>query len=123
MIKQNLLVIAPNLNRRWSGVTSTIFALLPVQSKQIDIVAFGYNIPEEIQSISFFEILRLRKTRLLVWHSRRNVEMLLGIILKYIVHRKMKLIFTSAAQRDHSNYTKWLIRRMDKVIALSLIHI
>jgi mannosyltransferase len=31
----------------------------------------------------------------------------------------MKLIFTSAAQRDHSNYTKWLIRRMDKVIATS----
>ncbi len=119
MIKQNLLVIAPNLNRRWSGVTSTIFALLPVQSKQIDIVAFGYNIPKEIQSISFLEILRLRKTHQLVWHSRRNFEMLLGITLKYILQPKMKLIFTSAAQRNHSNYTKWLIRRMDKVIATS----
>ena len=119
MIKQNLLVIAPNLNRRWSGVTSTIFGLLPVQIKQINIKAFGYDVPKEIRSISFFEILRLRKTHQLVWHSRRNVEMLLGLILKYIVHRKMKLIFTSAAQRDHSNYTKWLIRRMDKVIATS----
>ena len=117
--KQNLLVIAPNLNRRWSGVTSTILGLLPVQSKQINIVAFGYNVPKEIRSISFLEILRLRKTHQLVWHSRRNVEMLLGIILKYIVQPKMKLIFTSAAQRDHSNYTKWLIRRMDKVIATS----
>ena len=116
MIKQNLLVIAPNLNRRWSGVTSTIFGLLPVQSKQINIVAFGYNVPKEIRSISFFEILRPRKTHQLVWHSRRNVEMLLGIILKYIVQPKMKLIFTSAAQRDHSNYTKWLIRKRDKVI-------
>ena len=44
-----MLVIAPNLNRRWSGVTSTIFGLLPVQAKQINIVAFGYNIPKEIR--------------------------------------------------------------------------
>ena len=31
----------------------------------------------------------------------------------------MQLIFTSAAQRDHSKYTKWLIKKMDKVIATS----
>ena len=61
VIKENMLVIAPNLNRRWSGVTSTIFGLLPIQSKVIDIVAFGYNIPKNVQSISFFEILRLSK--------------------------------------------------------------
>ena len=116
---RNLLVIAPNLNRRWSGVTSTIFALLPVQSKQIDIVAFGYNIPKEIQSISFFEILRLSKDRQLIWHSRRNIEMLVGLILKVFFKPKMQLIFTSAAQRDHSRYTKWLIRQMNKVVATS----
>ena len=69
---QNILVIAPNLNKRWSGVTSTIFGLLPIQSKVIDIVAFGYNIPSEIQSISFFEILRLSKDRQLIWHSRKK---------------------------------------------------
>ena len=117
--KQKVYVIAPNLNRRWSGVTSTIFALLPFQSKYIDIVAFGYNVPKDIQSISFFKILSLGKTYQLVWHSRRNVEMLLGLVLKIIAIPKMKLIFTSAAQRNHSKYTKWLIRRMDKVIATS----
>ena len=116
---RNILVIAPNLNKRWSGVTSTIFGLLPLQSKQIDIVAFGYNIPKGIRSITLFEILRLSKDHQFVWHSRRNIEMLLGIILKFIVQPKMKLIFTSAAQRDHSRYTKWLICKMDRVIATS----
>ena len=115
----NILIIAPNLNRRWSGVTSTIFGLLPIQSKAIDIVAFGYNIPKEIRSISFFEILRLSKDRQLIWHSRRNIEMLVGLILKVIFKPKMKLIFTSAAQRDHSKYTKFLIGKMNKVIATS----
>ena len=116
---RNVLVIAPNLNRRWSGVTSTIFGLLPIQSKVINIVAFGYNIPKEIRSISFSKILRLSKDRQLIWHSRRNLEMLLGLILKVFFKPKMQLIFTSAAQRDHSKYTKWLIRKMDKVIATS----
>ena len=116
---RKVYVIAPNLNRRWSGVTSTIFALLPVQSKYIDIVAFGYNIPKEIRSISFFGILRLSKDHQLVWHARRNIEMLLGLVLKVIAKPNMKLIFTSAAQRDHSNYTKWLIKQMDKVVATS----
>ena len=33
--------------------------------------------------------------------------------------RRCKLVFTSAAQRDHQPFTKWLIRRMDAVIATS----
>ena len=119
MIKEKFLVIAPNLNRRWSGVTSTIFGLLPIQSKAIDIIAFGYDIPKDIRSISFFEILRLNKDRQLIWHSRRNIEMLVGLILKVFFKPKMQLIFTSAAQRSHSKYTKWLIGKMNKVIATS----
>ena len=103
---QNILIIAPNLNRRWSGVTSTIFGLLPIQCKIMNIVAFGYNIPKGIKSISFLEILRLSKDHQLIWHSRRNIEMLLGLILKFFLKLKIKLIFTSAAQRDHSKYTK-----------------
>ena len=59
MTKENIVVIAPNLNRRWSGVTSTIFNLLPIQSKYIDIVSFGFNIPEGIRSVTIYEILKL----------------------------------------------------------------
>ena len=74
MTKEKIFVIAPNLNRRWSGVTSTIFGLLPVQSKVLDIAAFGFNIPKEIRSISFFGILNLSNTHQIVWHSRRNIS-------------------------------------------------
>lgn len=118
-MNKRLLVLAPNLNNRWSGVTSTIFALLPIQQLHVNIKAIGYNVPKGIKTITFFQILCLDKNYYLVWHARRNLEMLLGIILKFVVKPKMKLIFTSAAQRNHSKYTKWLIRRMDKVIATS----
>ncbi len=54
-----------------------------------------------------------------VWHARRNSEMLAGVVLKFLLGKRLKLLFTSAAQRRHTAYTRWLIRRMDAVIATS----
>ncbi|MDX1782343.1 MAG: glycosyltransferase family 4 protein, partial [Thalassovita sp.] len=54
-----------------------------------------------------------------VWHARRNNEMLAGIALKVLLRKDLKLMFTSAAQRHHTGLTKWLLRRMDKVVATS----
>ncbi|WP_432675560.1 glycosyltransferase family 4 protein [Nioella aestuarii] len=58
-----------------------------------------------------------RKRR--VWHARRNIEMLVGIILRRIFRKNLALVFTSAAQRHHTGYTRWLIRQMERVIATS----
>lgn len=54
-----------------------------------------------------------------IWHARRNHEMLIGVILRDVLRMKFKLVFTSAAQRDHTGWTKFLIKRMDAVIATS----
>ena len=45
--------------------------------------------------------------------------MLFGLRLKVVFRRKVRLLFTSAAQRNHSGYTRWLIQKMDYVIATS----
>ena len=45
--------------------------------------------------------------------------MLGGLALKYLLGKRLKLLFTSASQRQHSGYTKWLIGQMDRVIATS----
>ncbi|HHV66582.1 MAG TPA: glycosyltransferase family 4 protein [Ochrobactrum intermedium] len=39
--------------------------------------------------------------------------------MRDVLRMKLRLIFTSAAQRDHKPFTKWLIRRMNAVIATS----
>src|SRR5690606_36056809 len=54
-----------------------------------------------------------------VWHARRNPEMLAGLILRDVLRAPLKLVFTSASQRDHTRWTRMLIRRMDEVIATS----
>lgn len=117
-------VVAPNFKRRLSGVTSTIIQLVPMQRALGQRVAtLGPGLPDDLPHLRFRDLLSLwrppagRSHR--VWHARRNTEMLPGIVMKTLLRMPLKLLFTSAAQRRHSRYTKFLIRRMDAVIATS----
>jgi mannosyltransferase len=117
-------IIAPNFKRRLSGVTSTIVQLIP---KQIElgchIVTLGPGLPEHLPKLAWSRLAGLwqkpRRHRVRVWHARRNNEMLAGLFFKSVLRMPLKLLFTSAAQRRHSSYTRWLIRRMDAIIATS----
>lgn len=112
-------VIAPNLKRRLSGVTATIARLVPVQARQIGIAATGPGLPASLPHLPLTALPFLPRDRWRVWHARRNTEMLLGLALKHLCRRKLRLLFTSASQRKHSGYTRRLIARMDAVVATS----
>ncbi|WP_406872328.1 glycosyltransferase family 4 protein [Aminobacter sp. P9b] len=116
-------VIAPNLKKRLSGVTSTIVQLVPVQARDLGIAVFGPGLPDSLPTMRWWQLPLLLKRpasgRPRIWHARRNVEMLAGLVLRHVFRAPLRLVFTSAAQRDHKPFTKWLIRRMDGVIATS----
>lgn len=112
-------VIAPNFKRRLSGVTATVVRLVPVQARDIGIVATGPVLPNHVPQIPLLSLLTMPRGPLRVWHARRNVEMIGGLALKYLLGKKLKLMFTSASQRKQSGLTRWLIRRMDAVVATS----
>jgi mannosyltransferase len=115
-------VIAPNLKRRYSGVSSTVFRLVPVQAKKIAIATTGPVLPADIPQFPLVKLLSLSRSGpsgFRVWHARRNIEMLVGVLLKFVLRKRLKLLFTSAAQRRRGEYSRWLIRRMDAVIAAS----
>jgi mannosyltransferase len=112
-------VIAPNLKRRLSGVTATVVRLIPVQASMIGIVTTGPGLPSDLPHMPLGRLPLLRRDRWRVWHARRNTEMVLGLILRHVLRRKLRLLFTSAAQRHHKPFTRWLISAMDKVIATS----
>lgn len=111
-------VIAPNLKRRLSGVTATIVRLVPIQARSIGIVATGPGLPPEVPHVPLWRVPFLPR-RKRVWHARRNTEMLLGLVLKHLFRMDLRLLFTSASQRKHTGYTKWLIAQMDALIATS----
>lgn len=113
----DLKVIAPNLKKRLSGVTSTIVRLVPLQAQNYPIRATGPGLPDDVPHIPLTQCFWLPRDRWRVWHARRNTEMALGLILRGIFRRKLKLLFTSAAQRHHTGFTKSLIGKMDGLIA------
>nr|WP_174822965.1 glycosyltransferase family 4 protein [Ruegeria arenilitoris] len=107
------------MKRRLSGVTATIARLVPLQAQWIDIAATGPGLPSDIPHIPLGRLPFLSRKTLRVWHARRNTEMLLGLILRDLLRLRLKLLFTSASQRAHTGYTKWLIGKMDAVVATS----
>lgn len=116
-------VVAPNLKKRLSGVTSTIVQLVPVQALDLGIAVVGPGLPDSLPKMRWWQLLSLYRRpasrRPRIWHARRNTEMVAGIVLRHVLRAPVRLVFTSAAQRDHKPFTKWLIRRMDGVVATS----
>jgi mannosyltransferase len=115
-------VIAPNFKRRLSGVTSTVVRLVPLQALQIGITACAPEMPDDVPNIPWPALITMSRrgpNGPRVWHARRNVEMIAGLALKHLLRKHLKLLFTSASQRSHSWLTKWLIARMDAVVATS----
>ncbi|MDO5605247.1 MAG: glycosyltransferase family 4 protein [Paracoccus sp. (in: a-proteobacteria)] len=112
-------VVAPNLKRRLSGVTATVVRLIPVQARMIGITTTGPGLPPGLPHIPLARAATLPRDRWRVWHARRNTEMALGLILRRLLRRRYRLLFTSAAQRRHTGFTRWLIRQQDALIATS----
>lgn len=115
----NLQLIVPNLHRRYSGVTATNRMVAPKLASMFRAGWLGPNAPDGIARIGFADLVKLwRRPAPLIWHARRNNEMIVGMLLRGLGW-PLKLVFTSAAQRHHSWITRWLIRRMDAIIATS----
>jgi len=119
-------VIAPNFKKRLSGVTSTIIQLVPLQwHKGVRIATLSPkgSLPDHLPFLSWWGLVKLWRKPVgrpfRIWHARRNIEMLAGLILRDVLRMKLRLVFTSAAQRHHRHFTRFLIRHMDRVIATS----
>ena len=117
----DLLLIVPNLHRRYSGVTATSRMVTPKLAKMFRTAWFGTDAPDGVARIGIAGLAKLWRRRTpLIWHARRNDEMIVGVLLRTLGW-PLKLVFTSAAQRHHRWLTRWLIRQMDAIIATSSI--
>lgn len=115
-------VFAPNFKKRLSGVTATVVRLVPLQARDIAIAAVAPALPGHVPQVRMRDLVTMSRagpSGARVWHARRNSEMLAGIALKRLLGKRLKLLFTSASQRRHTRYSKWLIDQMDHVISTS----
>ena len=118
-------LIIGNSGKNFSGVTSITIQLLSYQYKEINLAVLGSSfIPDEFKTINFYQFIKLTRNKLFngkyrVFFTRRNDEMIQGLIAKYVFGSKIKIIFLSTAQRNHTKFTRWLISKMDSVISTS----
>lgn len=115
---EDALVLAPSLGRRFSGINATMEALLPAQRRRIAIACCGTYLSDKLPRTTLSRWLRSpQRRRWRIWHARRNNDMLVGLLLRYVLRQKLILLWTSAAQRHHTWLTRFCYHRMDAVIA------
>lgn len=115
-------VIVFNLKKRYTGVSATVNALVPLQLNQWQLAYCGTALSNGVPGMTLKEAIRLsrkppagRKFR--IWHVRRDHEMAAGLWARDVLRLPIKLVFTSAAQHLHGWFPRWLISRMDAVIS------
>lgn len=110
------LLILGNSNKRFSGVTSTMLQTLPVVRDLMPLVVMGnYHLPAGTPTITFRELIAVRDGQTRLFHARRNDEMIQALAARRL-GAKLKIVFTSTAQRHHTGLTRWLMSRMDGII-------
>ena len=116
-------VVATNFNWRQSGGTTAVVQLVPEQAKTLKIAALGFDLPERVPRMRWRDVPKLfrrpRHRPFRIYHCRRNIEMMAGLVLRDILRAPLRLIFNSAGQRRHKPFTRWMLRRMDAVITTS----
>ena len=123
--KNNYEVILGNSNKRFSGVTSTMLQTLKHQKNIMPIRVLGghHLTPEDrFLAVSFKQLKKQLKhplpdSRPRIFHARRNDEMIQALCLKHLYGAKIKILFTSTAQRHHSRFTRFLMNKVDAVIS------
>lgn len=115
-------VIVFNLKKRYTGVSATVNALVPLQMKQWRLGYCGTTQSNGVVGMSWREAIRISRKppsgrSFRIWHVRRDPEMMLGLWVRDVLGLPIRLVFTSAAQHVHGAFPRWLISRMDAVIA------
>lgn len=113
-----------NFNKRFTGVSSTLRAVLQQHLGRYRSVLVGVGLPGLPEPITKRDALRLSRQRpagrpFAIWHVRRNTEMQVAILARDVLRLPIRTVFTSAAKHRHSAWPRFLISRMDRIIATS----
>lgn len=111
-----------NFNKNFTGVSSTAANVLRQQVARHDLRLVGRALPLCPDPIPVAKARHLSRLApdgrpFAIWHVRRNTEMRAALWCRDVLRLPIRIVFTSAAQRRHSALPRWLISRMDAVVA------
>jgi mannosyltransferase len=112
------LVIHPHLHPRRTGVTGHVEAVVPALASSFEVKTVGRSLAPSLPRIGWGELWRRIRTRPVVWHAHRNLELLAGLLLRPFA-RAMKIVFTRHSGSTPGAYTRLLARRAERVLTLT----
>ncbi|ATG39050.1 glycosyltransferase family 4 protein [Phaeobacter piscinae] len=115
-------LLVTNFNRNFTGVSATAANVVRQQAGRYQMALVGRALPGCLDPISIAAARAASRHHdpakpFAIWHVRRNTEMRAAIWARDVLRLPVRIVFTSAAQRRHSAFPRWLISRMDAVIA------
>lgn len=116
------ILVLPNLKKRFSGITSTILQVLPELEKECRMEIFGHALPGRARKpLTRRELFALAAPGRppVLFHARRNIDMVWGLLFRDLLRRNLRCLFTSVAQRPHTRFTRFLYGRMDRLLSTS----
>ncbi len=124
MAEDDRNLIVTDMHPRITGVGSTIRTLVPHINAIEPVTMVSSRTLPGIPSLGILDAIRtclkpLHSKPFRIWHARRNKEMLLGLIIKYLFRGRIRLVMTSCALRRHSWFPRQLLGAMDAIIATS----
>ncbi|TWT72514.1 glycosyltransferase family 4 protein [Crateriforma conspicua] len=114
-------LIIGDWHHRFTGVSATIATMLPeMADKERLAVLSGRESP--YPRVGMWQAIQLCWRRPVekpfrILHARRNIELWLGLLLRKVLRRPVRVVFTSAAKRRHSAVPRFLISTADVRIA------
>ncbi|SFH33783.1 mannosyltransferase [Palleronia marisminoris] len=113
-----------NYNARFTGVSSTAQRMAVHHLQRHDLALVGQPLPGLPDPITPRAARQLSRTPpkgrpFAIWHVRRDPEMISALYARDILRLPIRTVFTSAAKHRHGALPRWLIGRMDAVIATS----
>lgn len=115
-------LIVTNFNRNFTGVSATAAGVVRQQIGRYDMALCGVALPGCPDPVTTAQARALSiqppaNHPFTIWHVRRNTEMRAALWARDVLRLPIRIVFTSAAIRRHSAFPRWLISRMDAVIA------
>lgn len=109
-------VFVTNFNKNFTGVSATAANVVRAQMDRYDLTLVGRPLPGCPAPVTLRQA-RAATRAGAIWHVRRNTELRAALWARDVLRLPIRIVFTSAAQRRHSAYPRWLISRVDAVIA------
>ncbi len=113
-----------NYNARYTGVSATAERMARAHLDRYDLALVGKPLDGLPPPLTPAEARRRSRHPAngrphAIWHVRRDPEMISAIYARDVLRLPIRTVFTSAAMHRHSAFPRWLIGRMDAVIATS----